>query len=130
MRPNPNTNETNKINVVFIRRYNISEHFKPYRIEPAQDRQEGRARFEVKILKYETISMLDAESSHQRQELSSIKRIVMQIEVIRLDSVPMSIQNVVIFDHLSSNFDAYIPVFKSNQCRQIFMGPAFFSEGD
>ena len=43
LRPNPNTNETNKINVVFIRRYNISEHFKPYKIEGSQDRQESRA---------------------------------------------------------------------------------------
>ena len=114
LRPNPNTNETNKINVVFMRRYNISEHFKPYKIEGSQDRQESIAQFEVKILKYETISMFDADSGHQRQELNSIKRVVMQIEVVKMDPVPITIQNVVIFDHLSSNFDAYIPIFKSN----------------
>ena len=118
--------EGSKYNVTFMRKFNISEFFKPYKYE------DKTYSFNIKIDNYETIHMYDTSSSSSSSERQQINRLafLIEIETICADTPNRITYNAITFNHHLSNYDAFDTIFRGDNCARLFFGPAFVSEGE
>ena len=97
-----------KLQVVYVRRYNLADHFKPFMmsVEGKLVRTECNATI-TKVVKLEVVGV---EKNNVRGEKFTLKKVGMQI-TIRNGRLGKKYDVVAVFDHLKSSYSAFDIVF-------------------
>ena len=116
-----------KFSVKFVRKYLLSEHFKPFKITIDGNMVETSTSASIgRVVKLEVV---DIGRNNVRGEKFTVKKIGMQISVSNL-RLKKQYDIVVVFNPLKSSYSAFDVVFSGSKCSKVFMGPMFLNEGE
>ena len=113
----------NKYLFTYLRSFNLNDHFKKHVFE-------GFTReFKLSVKNYQKIEM--HETSYSKGEKARFEKLCFQVVIEYEESNKKKVlNNVVIFDHFLSQYEAFSTLFRSNQCVRLYLGPAFLNDGE